>query len=122
MTDISIAIVDDDRSLRHALVSLLQASDYLAVGFENAEAFLRSTEVDTVDCLVTDIHMPGMNGLELKRTMAARRSSLPVIMMTALQERSIISDALASGPICLLSKPFESERLLECLDRVFAER
>lgn len=119
MAEISVAVVDDDKSLRNALVSLLQASDYQATGFENAEAFLGSAEADTADCLITDIHMSGMNGIELNRAMAKRRGALPVIMMTALQEKSTLDDALASGPVCLLSKPFESELLLECLDRVF---
>ncbi|MBX9459356.1 MAG: response regulator [Rhizobium sp.] len=120
MSEISVAVVDDDTSLRNALVSLLQASDYVATGFETAEAFLRSAEADTTDCLITDIHMPGMNGIELNRAMVKRRGSLPVIIMTALQEKTTLDDAIASGPVCLLSKPFESELLLECLDRVFS--
>lgn len=121
MTEISIAVVDDDKSLRRALVSLLQASDYAATGFENAEAFLASAEADTTDCLITDINMSGMNGIELKRVIVKRRGSLPVIIMTALQETATLDDALASGPICLLSKPFEGEQLLECLGRVFSQ-
>jgi FixJ family two-component response regulator len=119
VAEISVAVVDDDTSLRNALVSLLQASDYEATGFENAEAFLGSPNADTADCLITDIHMPGMSGIELNRAMAKRRSSLPVILMTALHEKATLDDALASGPVCLLSKPFEGERLLECLDKVF---
>lgn len=119
MCEISVAVVDDDKSLRIALVSLLQASDYAAIGFESAEAFLGSSQADTTDCVITDIHMSGMNGIELKRTMVKRRGPLPVIIMTALQEKAILDEARASGPICLLSKPFESEILLECLHRVF---
>lgn len=121
MAEISVAVVDDDKSLRNALVSLLQASDYEATGFSSAEDFLGSSEADTTDCLITDIDMAGMNGIELNRTMTKRRGSLPVIIMTALQEKSTLDDALASDPVCLLSKPFESERLLECLYRVFAK-
>ncbi|MCV3765137.1 response regulator transcription factor [Rhizobium sp. TRM95796] len=120
MAEISVAVVDDDKSLLNALVDLLQASDYQATGFDNAEAFLRSAEADTADCLITDIHMSGMSGIELNRTMSERRGGLPVIMMTALQEKSTLDAALACGPVCLLAKPFESELLLECLDRVFA--
>lgn len=119
VAEISVAVVDDDKSLRNALVSLLQASDYDATGFETAEAFLGSSQADTTDCLITDIHMPGMNGIELNRAMATRRGSLPVIMMTALQEKAALDEALASRPVCLLSKPFEGERLLECLGKVF---
>lgn len=122
MAEISVAVVDDDKSLRNALVSLLQASDYQATGFENAEAFLGSITADTADCLITDIHMSGMTGIELNRAMARRRGPMPVIIMTALQEKATLDDALASGPVCLLMKPFEGERLLDCLDRVFPGR
>jgi FixJ family two-component response regulator len=119
VSEISVAVVDDDTSLRNALVSLLQASDYVATGFDDAEAFLGSAEANTTHCLITDIHMPGMNGIELNRIMTKRRGSLPIIIMTALQDKTTLDEALALGPVCLLSKPFESELLLECLDKAF---
>ena len=119
MAEISVAIVDDDRSLQRALVCLLEASNFTATGFDSAEAFLGSAQLDTTDCLITDIQMSGMNGFELKEAVNLRRGALPVIIMTALQKTSGLHPTDTVDPVCILSKPFESEQLLECLERVF---
>ena len=120
MSEISVAVVDDDRSLQQALVCLLEASNFAATGFDSAEAFLGSTHFNTTDCLITDIQMSGMNGFELKEAITLRRRTFPVIIMTALQMSSGLLPADAADPVCILSKPFESEQLLECLERVFS--
>jgi FixJ family two-component response regulator len=119
VSEISVAVVDDDKSLRNALVGLLQVSEYSATGFESAEAFLDSAQADTVNCLITDVNMPGMSGIQLKKIMLNRRGSLPVIMMTALQDKAVLDEAMESEPRFLLGKPFDSELLLECLYRIF---
>ncbi|TPP06050.1 response regulator transcription factor [Rhizobium glycinendophyticum] len=119
VSEISVAVVDDDKSLRNALVGLLQVSDYSATGFESAESFLDSAEAEAVNCLITDVNMPGMSGIKLKKIMLNRRSYLPVIMITALKDKAVLEEAMESEQIFLLEKPFDSELLLECLYRIF---
>jgi len=113
-----IAVIDDDESMRIALVGLLRSLGYDVRGFPSAEDFLDSGPVQSCSCVITDIQMPGMSGLELQRRLAARRSSLPVIMITARLERDLEERALAGGSVCFLRKPFEMEMLVGCLEEV----
>jgi FixJ family two-component response regulator len=118
---IAVSVVDDDSSLRNAVVSLLQAMDYTVSDFATAEEFLSSEQSGTTQCLIADIHMPGMSGVDLNSIMADRRKGLPVILMTARLEASLIADARRSNPFCILRKPFESAELIGCLDRAFSK-
>lgn len=115
-----IAIVDDDESLRLALAGLVRSMGFTAAAFASAEDFLESADVDTAGCLITDIHMPGLSGIELKQKLAERRSALPVIMITGRAEAGLKQKALASGAFCFLMKPFEAEALADCIDRALA--
>jgi FixJ family two-component response regulator len=112
-----IAVVDDDESFRIALVESLSSLGYWADGFPSAEEFIVEGGEGSYDCLITDIHMPGISGLDLKRLLADRGSRMPVIMITALAETGLEARVAAAGVVFLLRKPFEADALIDCLER-----
>lgn len=116
-----IAVIEDDGSVRLAVRSLVRALGYDARGFESAEDFLASDAVDGIACIITDIQMPGMSGIDLKRHLAAHGNAVPVIMITARVEPDLESQALASGAVCFLRKPFQAEALISCLNSALAD-
>ena len=117
-----IAVIDDDEPFRTALVDSLSSLGYGARGFSSAEQFIKEDAQTLCDCIITDIHMPGMSGLDLKRKLAAEDSRVPVIMITARAGHKLEERALASGAVCLLRKPFESKALITCLERALNVR
>ncbi|PJI48840.1 MAG: two-component system response regulator [Pseudomonas sp.] len=111
-----IAVVDDDESLRTALEGLLRATGYLARTYGGAREFLDSDGPVQARCLISDIQMPGMSGVELYEALRARGLHIPVIFVTAYPgERPRIS-ADMPGVIACLPKPFEAEQLLNCIE------
>ena len=112
-----IAVIDDDESFRVALVDSLFSLGYGARGFASAEEFIAGDGTETYDCVITDIHMPGMNGFDLTRRLLVHHSSVPVIMITADAEPGLEARAAAIGVVCLLRKPFEADALTDCLER-----
>ncbi len=112
-----VAVIDDDESFRMALAESLLSLGYDARAFASAEEFMAGDGQASCDCVVTDIHMPGISGLDLKRLLAAHGSTLPVIMITAHTESGLEVQAVSSGAVCLLRKPFETDALIECLER-----
>ena len=115
-TEYLIAVVDDDELFRMALVDSLGSLGYEASGFASAEDFI-AWEVDaSCNCVITDIHMPGMSGLDLARLLAERRHRVPVVLVTAHSDQGIDDHAAAIGAICLLRKPFRTEELIHCVD------
>ena len=112
-----IAVIDDDESFRVALVDSLSSLGYGARGFASAEEFIAGDGTGQYDCIITDIHMPGMNGFDLKRRLLAQDSSVPVIMITGHAEPGLEGRAAAIGAVCLLRKPFEADALADCLQR-----
>lgn len=116
-----IAVLDDDDSMCSAIVALVRSSGNDARGFASAEDFLASGPVQRFSCIITDIQMPGMTGIELKQHLAASQSSVPVIMITARHDPGLEQRAMASGAVCFLEKPFEADVLLECLERALKE-
>src|SRR5581483_9083731 len=112
-----VCIIDDDDSLRSALVGLLRSFGYATRGFASAEAFLQSDAVHAAACIVTDIQMPGMSGIDLKRHLAAQQHNVPVIMITARTEPDLEAKALASGAAHFLRKPFEASVLNASVER-----
>src|SRR5215469_15286738 len=112
-----IAVIDDDTSCRMALAESLRSLGYEAREFASAEEFMSGDEDGLCDCVITDIHMPGMSGFELSRLLAARDSPVPVIMITALRGQGLENKAKASGSVCLVKKPFQSDALVGCLQR-----
>lgn len=116
-----ISIIDDDDSLRSALVGLVRSLGYRASGFANAEEFLAAGDAVKCDAIVTDIQMPGLSGIELKERLNAEGCSAPVIMITARSEAGVQERAMASGALCVLKKPFAAEALIDCLERALAK-
>jgi FixJ family two-component response regulator len=112
-----IAIVDDDRSVREAAKKLIGSLGYATATFASAEEFLESGHLRDTACLITDVQMPGMSGVDLHDHLTANGHSTPVIFVTAYPEKSVRARVLDAGAFGFLSKPFSEESLIECLDR-----
>ena len=112
-----ISIVDDDESVRVAMKGLVRSLGYLAATFASAEEYLRSDHVQDTACLIVDLQMPGMSGVELQDRLIADGHTTPIIFLTAFPEEKIRARALAAGASGFLSKPFNEECLIACLDR-----
>jgi FixJ family two-component response regulator len=110
-----IAIVDDDESVREAMMSLMRALGFLAEAFPCAEVFLKSDGVQRTSCLIADVRMPGMSGLELYRHLVASGKPIPTVLITAHSDDGVRARALKAGIICYLTKPFREDDLLECI-------
>ncbi len=108
-----VAIVDDDDSMRNALDGLLKAVGFPAQSFASAEEFLESGQQHQTSCLIADIRMPGMSGLELQAHLNAERCKIPIIFITAHGDEKMRIQALRAGAVEFLSKPFDEEILLE---------
>jgi len=110
-----IAIVDDDKSIREATDNFLQAAGFSTATFHDAESFLDSAGLRRAACIVADMRMPGMSGLQLYEHLAARGERIPTVLITAYPEDGLRDRALAVGILCCLSKPFAPEELLTCV-------
>jgi FixJ family two-component response regulator len=108
-----VAIVDDDDSMRNALDGLLKAVGFPAQAFASAEEFLKSGQQNQTSCLIADIRMPGMSGLELQAHLNAERCRIPIIFITAHGDAKMRLQALRAGAVEFLSKPFDEEALLQ---------
>ncbi|HEY8226007.1 MAG TPA: response regulator transcription factor [Pyrinomonadaceae bacterium] len=108
-----VVIVDDDRSVQSALKDLMESAGLSARCFGSAEEFLESDQRNQTGCLVTDIRMPGMSGLDLQEKLKAEGSRIPMIFITAHSDAKIKMQAMSAGAIEFLSKPFDDEVLLE---------
>jgi len=108
-----VAIVDDDESVRRALEGLLKAVGFRAIGFPSAEEFLNSGQQHNTACLVTDIRMPGMSGLDLQARLNSQNVKIPTIFITAHGDANMRMQALRAGAVEFLAKPFNDDVLLE---------
>ena len=115
-----MAVVDDDASVREALRGLLRAAGFRVDAFGSAEEFLGPHPAADTACLVLDIRMPGMSGLEFQERLVASGSVVPIVFMTAHAEAGVRARALAHGAVRVLQKPFEEEALLEAIDQAIA--
>lgn len=107
-----ISIIDDDEEVRVATENLIQSYGLEAQTFASAEEFLRSPLVGRTDCLITDVQMPGMSGIDLQAALLARGHRIPVIFITAFPEERLRRQAEASGALGFLSKPFDTGALM----------
>jgi FixJ family two-component response regulator len=108
-----VAIVDDDDLMRTALLGLLQSANLLAQAFASAEEFLKSGHQHDTGCLITDIRMPGMSGLELQAHLNADHCRIPTIFITAHGDVKMRMQAMRAGAVEFLAKPFDDAALLE---------
>jgi FixJ family two-component response regulator len=110
-----VAVVDDDDSMRSALKDLMEESGFAAFSCASAEEFLQSANKRYTACLITDIRMPGMSGLELQAKLNADHQRIPIIFITAHGDEDIRLRAMRAGAVEFLAKPFDDETLLECV-------
>jgi FixJ family two-component response regulator len=110
-----IAIIDDEPSVLKALKRLLDTSDFITEVFNSAEAFLQRGDASDVGCIVLDIHMGGMSGIDMRRRLKAMGSTIPVIFMTALDTAAVRSEAMAVGCAAFLQKPFPGQVLIDSI-------
>jgi len=108
-----VAIVDDDDSVRAALLGLMKEAGLPAIVFRSAEEFLDSGHQHQAGCLITDVRMPGMSGLELHAKLVAENCRIPTIFITAHADATMRMQALRSGAVEFLAKPFNDDALLE---------
>jgi FixJ family two-component response regulator len=113
-----IAIVDDDESVREATKALMRSTGLVAEAFSSAEEFLRSPHLGRTACLVADVHMPGMSGLDLHRQVSTLSQRIPTILITAYPNDTVRARALSAGAIGYLVKPFSEDDLLNCIRSV----
>jgi FixJ family two-component response regulator len=113
---LEIAVIDDDDSFRVALVESLFSLGYGSSGYASAEDYVRAIGDRSFNCVVTDIHMPGMSGLDLMKRLAAQGSATPVVLITARSDANLEAKAAIAGAVCLLRKPFEINDLIKCIE------
>jgi len=117
-----ISVVDDDRSVVEAIVNLLESVGYTAAGFVSAQDFLNSPHLRRTACLILDVRMPGMGGLELQRRLAAENIHTPIIFITANGGLEVSGEALSAGAVACLRKPYNQESLLTALRSALAQQ
>lgn len=115
-----ISVLDDDPYVRAAINNLLESRGYVVHTFASAEEFLRSSDSNGTSCVIADVQMPLMTGIDLLTQMRAHGSATPFIFITAFPDESVRVRALKAGAICFLGKPFAASDLMQCLDRALA--
>jgi len=116
-----ISIVDDDESVRRTTKLLVESFGYRAAVFESAESFLKSDHLYDTSCLVVDVHMPGMNGLQLQSRLAGEGYFIPTIFITAYGDKESRRQAMEAGAVAFLAKPFSDEQLLKSIRSAYSE-
>jgi len=111
-----ISIVDDDIWVRDAIANYLRSRGFPVAAFASAEDFLQSDDLDHTNCVVLDIQLPGLSGIDLHRELRSTGHTMPVIFITALADEDVRSRAMATGAVAFLRKPFEAAAFDRCLD------
>jgi FixJ family two-component response regulator len=110
-----ISVVDDDESIRRTTTLLIESFGFRAAAFESAEGFLKSGQLHDTSCLIVDVQMPGMNGLQLQSQLAAEGCGIPIIFITAYDDRESRRRAMQAGAVAFLAKPFSDEQLFQTI-------
>jgi FixJ family two-component response regulator len=108
-----ISIIDDDESVREAIKGLMKSLGFAAVAFPSAADFLASPHLGDTSCLIADVHMPRMTGIELHRQLLQGGYAIPTLLITAYPDDGVRDRALRDGAICYLSKPFDENALID---------
>lgn len=117
-----ISVIDDDPSVRIAGENLLTSLGYIVHTFASAEEFLRSPHFNGTWCVIADVQMPGMSGVELQSLMLARGHRVPFIFITAFADETVRARVLKAGAVCFLTKPFDKSALIKCLENALERR
>lgn len=115
--DTMISIIDDDDSVRAATASLVRSLGFKTRTFASADEFLDSPRAYDSDCVITDVQMPGMGGLELQSRLMAEGHDMPLIFMTAFPEERVRRQAMSAGAVGFLGKPFDGNDMIACIER-----
>jgi len=110
-----VAIVDDDESIRSSLLGLMKALDFRSEAFESAEEYLKSGQQRNTACLITDIRLPGISGLELQSQLNADRHRIPIIFITGHGDEKVRMQALRAGAVEFLMKPFDDQAMIDSI-------
>jgi FixJ family two-component response regulator len=111
-----VSVVDDDESMREVTCSLIRSLGLTAYPFASAEEFLRSPRLVETSCLISDVQMPIMSGIELQSALIAQGHKIPIIFFTAFPDAAVEARAMAAGAIGFLYKPFDGQDMIRCLD------
>ena len=117
-----VSIIDDDLSVRVAVADIVRSMDLTANAFASGHDFLRSSGLADTACIVADVQMPGISGIELQQALSARALKIPMIFITAYPDERIRAKALDGGAICFLNKPFGGSTIIECIERALSAR
>jgi len=116
-----ISIVDDDAPVRAATHNLVRSLGYAVQTYASAEEFLHSPQLNDTSCVITDVRMPAMSGLDLQAHLIADGRRFPFIFITAFSVEADRARAMEAGAICFLIKPFDGDALIRCLDTALAQ-
>jgi FixJ family two-component response regulator len=117
-----ISVIDDDASVRIATNNLLMSRGYVVHTFASAEEFLASNRLEETSCVIADVQMTAMSGLDLLASLRARGHQAPFIFITAFPDEGVRVRAMRAGAICFLAKPFAAPSLIQCLDTALQSR
>jgi len=117
-----VSVVDDDESVRESLPELLRSFGFEVRPFSSAEEFLASDSLTRTDCLILDVAMPGMTGLELHQELARRRRQIPIVFITAQTDESLRPRAMQAGAAAYLFKPFSESAILDAVHAALEKR
>jgi FixJ family two-component response regulator len=115
-----IAVVDDEGIVRRAVERLLRASGFRVTTFSSAEAFLAGLDGERPDCLVVDVHLGGMSGIDLQHALSSRRETIPVVTITAHDDPATRDGCLQAGTIAYLTKPFDERELIGAIQHALS--
>ena len=116
----AVAVIDDDESVRESVAGLIESVGHCVTFFRSAEEFLDSAEIDTLACMIVDIRLPGISGLQLFSLMRANRRSIPTVFITAHADARVRTQAIEAGSIAFLYKPFQANVLLDAVRAALA--
>ena len=117
----TVYVIDDDNSLRGSLCWLAESNDLAVKGYADAETFLRKFDRDAPGCVVVDVRLSGMSGIELQGELGRRASRIPVIVITGYPDRQLETQARARGAFAFVPKPFDDQRILASIKEALAE-
>jgi FixJ family two-component response regulator len=117
-----VSIIDDDLSVRVAVADIVRSMDLTANVFASGQDFLSSNSLAETACIIADVQMPGLSGIELQQALTARDVKIPMVFITAYPDERIRAKALGGGAICFLNKPFGGSTIIACIERALSMR